>query len=169
MSFFYLKSVGVSISAMVANTATQVIGTTESDITIFSSETLAPIATSSIYPIITVSSATITLEQGWKYFLDARMKVVTATPLVADATLRYVFTNTSDQVLSSEGRMTLWRSGSGSVSQEKCCLYIDATSSSQSIKIRGNKIGTSSTVTINAQDGVNGTTFRSHILIKAWR
>ena len=169
MAYFYLKTLGLSVSAFPANTATQVISTTESDVTIFSGDSLDQIVSSIGYPTISASSANITFEAGWKYFLDVRLKCATATPLTGDMRLRYVLTDTSNNILSSEGFMTLWRSGSTSVSQEKCCLYIDATSSSQVIKLRANKIDTSVAVTLNAQDGAQGTTFKSHILIKAWK
>ena len=145
------------------------ISATEADISIFSGNSLDQIASSIGYPTVSASSSIITLESGWKYFLDVRLKCVIATPLTADARLRYVLTNTSDNILSSEGLMTLWRSGSTPVSQEKCCLYIDATGGSQSIKLRANKLATTSVVTLNAQDGALGTTFKSHILIKAWK
>jgi len=169
MSYFYSKTLSLSISALSANTATQVITTTEADINIFSGETIGQITSSIGYPVISVSSSTITLEAGWKYFLDVRLKCVIAPPLTADARLRYVLTDTSNNRISSEGLMTLWRSGSAPVSQEKCCLYIDATGGSQLIKLRANKMATTSVVTLNAQDGALGTTFKSHILIKAWK
>lgn len=169
MSFFALKTLAISISSINATTLTQVMSTTEADISIFNNESLSPIVSKINYPTITVASSLISLEQGWKYFIEARLKCVTATPLVADSRLRYVITNASDTILSSEGNMTLWRSGSSSVSQEKCCVYIDATASSQQIKLRGNKIDTGSVVTLNAQDGTAGTTFKSYLLIKAWR
>jgi hypothetical protein len=169
MSYFYSKTLSLSVSALPANSATQVISATEADISIFSGNSLDQIASSIGYPTVSASSSIITLESGWKYFLDVRLKCVIATPLTADARLRYVLTNTSDNILSSEGLMTLWRSGSTPVSQEKCCLYIDATGGSQSIKLRANKLATTSVVTLNAQDGALGTTFKSHILIKAWK
>lgn len=169
MTYFYSKTLDISISTITADTATQTMATTESDISIFSGEAVDQIASSIGYPAISVSSSTITLEAGWKYFLDVRLKCVIAAPLTADARLRYVLTDTSNNILSSEGLMTLWRSGTAPVSQEKCCLYIDATSNSQTIKIRGNKVGTTSVVTLNAQDGTTGTTFKSYILVKAWK
>ena len=169
MSYFYSKTLSLSVSALPANSATQVISATEADISIFSGNSLDQSASSIGYPTVSASSSIITLESGWKYFLDVRLKCVIATPLTADARLRYVLTNTSDNIISSEGLMTLWRSGSTPVSQEKCCLYIDATGGSQSIKLRANKLATTSVVTLNAQDGALGTTFKSHILIKAWK
>ena len=169
MSYFYSKTLALSISALTANTLTQSISTTESDVTIFSGETLDKIVSSIGDPTISVSGATITLESGWKYFLDVRLKCVIATPLSANARLRYVMTNLSNTILSSEGLMNLWQSGSSFASQEKCCLYVDATGGTQSIKLRANKVATTSAVTLNGQDGSVGTTFRSYILIKAWR
>jgi hypothetical protein len=169
MAYFYSKTLSISISALTANTATQVISTTESDVGIFNGESIDEIASSIGYPVISASSETITLESGWKYFLDVRLKCVTGFPLITDARLRYVITDTSDQVLSSEGLMTLWTSGTSTVSQEKCCLYIDATNGSQSIKLRANKVSSPAGVILNAQDGSLGSTFKSHILIKAWK
>jgi hypothetical protein len=168
MSYFYTKTIPISTAALVANTATQVASTTETDTNIFNGEALQQIASSIGYPTITSAASVITLEAGWKYFLDVRLKCVTVN-LTADNRLRYVLTDTSNNIISSEGLMTLWRSGSTSLSQEKCCVYIDATSASQTFKMRFNKIAASGTVTLNAQDGSLGTTFKSYILIKAWR
>lgn len=170
MSYFYSKTLSLSVSAITANSLTQSISGTESDVSIFSSDaTFDQIVSSIGYPNISISDATITLESGWKYFLDVRLKCVTYYPLVNDARIRYIITDSSNNILSSEGLMNLWLSGSSFASQEKCCVYIDATQSSQSIKMRANKVGTPSAVTLNAQDGVFGSTFKSYILIKAWK
>jgi hypothetical protein len=168
MTYFFTPILPLSISAIVADTATQIMTSIEQDVNIFNNSTLNNISSNIGYPSITISSNIINLEQGWKFIMEIRPKV-TSPNLSLTEYLRYIVTDTNDNLLSSIGNMNLLRTTNASTGQEKCLTYIDTTNSPKSIKVRANVINNGGNVTLNGQDGTDGSTFKSYILIKAYK
>lgn len=168
MSYFGTeKKLLISISAIPAGTATQSVGTTVANLSIFNSASLSQIASSIGYPVISIASAVITLEAGWKYCINARLKVYDSSPTAGEAINFYISDSANNQ-LSSTGTVNITTDSSASLAQENCIVYIDATSSSQQIKVRASK-NSGPNVTINASGDVGNANFKSHILIRAWK
>lgn len=168
MSFFgNQKRLLLSISAL-SSSATQSIDTTEVDVNVFNSQSLTQLVSSIGYPSISAASQQITLEAGWKYALYVRIKVDDSS-LTTTEYLRFFISDTSNNALSSIGIQIIYRDNSAILGQENCIAYIDATSGSQTIKIRAQKVTSTGTVTINGNTDAAALNFKSHILIKAWR
>ena len=168
MSYFgYEKRLLLSISALSSST-TQSIDATEVDVNVFDSQSLTQLVSSIGYPSISAASQQITLEAGWKYALYVRIKVDDSS-LTTTEYLRFFISDTSNNVLSSIGIQIIYRDNSAVLGQENCIAYIDATSASQTIKIRAQKVTSTGTVTINGNTDAGALNFKSHILIKAWR
>ena len=168
MSYFGTeKKLLISISAIPAGTATQSVGTTVANLSIFNSASLSQIASSIGYPVISIASSVVTLEAGWKYCINAKLKVYDSSPTAGEAINFYISDSANNQ-LSSTGTVNITTDSSASLAQENCIVYIDATSSSQQIKVRASK-NSGSNVTINASGDVGNANFTSHILIRAWK
>jgi hypothetical protein len=168
MSYFGTeKKLLLSISAIPAGTATQSVGTTVANLSIFNSASLSQIASSIGYPVISIASSVITLEAGWKYCINARLKVYDSSPSAGEAINFYISDSANNQ-LSSTGTVNITTDSSASLAQENCIAYIDATSSSQQIKVRASK-NSGTAVSINFSGDIGNTPFQSHILIKAWK
>ena len=80
MSYFGIeKRLLLSVSA-ISSSATQAIGLTETDVTVFNSQTLTQLVSSIGYPTISSSSNQITLQAGWHYLINVRLKTDDASP-----------------------------------------------------------------------------------------
>jgi len=168
MSYFGSeKRLLLSISAL-SSTATQAIGLTETDVTVFNGQSLTQLVSSIGYPSISSASQQITLEAGWYYLLSVRIKVDDATQTTTEY-LRFFVSDTSNNPLSSTGLQIIYRDTNATVGQENCIVYIDATSAQQTIKIRAQKVNSTGTVTINGNTDAGASNFKSHLLIKAWK
>jgi hypothetical protein len=169
MSYFGTeKKLLLSISAISAGVTTQTIGTTTADLNIFNSKSLTQIVSSIGYPTISVTSNIITLEAGWKYCINARLKVYDVSPSAGESVNFFIFDNIANAQISSTGTVNITTDSSASLAQENCIAYIDATESASQMKIRASK-NSGSNVTINASGDVGNANFTSHILIKAWK
>jgi hypothetical protein len=168
MSYFSTeKKMLLSISAISSST-TLAVGLTEVDLTIFNGQALTQIASSIGYPSISVSGATISLDAGWKYVLEMRIKVSDSS-LSTSEYLKYFFADTSNVAISSIGNSIIYRDSSAVVAQEKCIFYVDASASSFSCKMRTQKLNSTGTVTINSSLDTETTSMTSYVLIKAWK
>ena len=168
MSYFGTeKKMLLSISA-ISSTTTLAVGLIEDDLTIFSGKSLTQIASSIGYPSISISGATISLEAGWKYVLEMRIKVSDSS-LTTTEYLKYFFANASNVAISSIGNSIIYRDTNAVMAQEKCIFYIDASVSSFSCKMRTQKLNSSGSVTINSSLDTETSAMTSYILIKAWK
>jgi len=168
MSYFGTeKKLLLSISAISAGATTQSVTTLITDLTIFNSKSLTQIVSSIGYPTVSVASNIITLEAGWKYCINARLKVYDSTPSAGEA-INFYISDAANNQLSSTGTVNITTDSSASLAQENCIAYIDATSASQQIKVRASK-NSGAAVTVNASGDVGNANFTSHILIKAWK
>jgi hypothetical protein len=168
MSYFSTeKKMLLSISAISSST-TLAVGLTEVDLTIFNGQALTQIASSIGYPSISVSGATISLDAGWKYVLEMRIKVSDSS-LSTSEYLKYFFADTSNVAISSIGNSIIYRDSNAVVAQEKCIFYVDASASSFSCKMRTQKLNSTGTVTINSSLDTETTSMTSYVLIKAWK
>lgn len=168
MSYFGIeKKLLLSISA-ISSSATQVIGLTETDITVFNGQSLTQLASSIGYPTISSSSNQITLEQGWHYLISVRLKVDDATISTSEY-MRFFASDTSNNAISSVGLQIVYRDTNATIAQENCIAYIDASSSQQIFKVRAQKITSTGSMTINGTTNPLPADFKSHILIKAWK
>lgn len=168
MSYFGTeKRLLLSISA-ISSSATQAVGLTETDVTVFNNQSLTQLASSIGYPTISSSSNVITLESGWHYLISVRIKFDDTT-LSSTEYMRFFASDTSNNAISSIGLQIIYRDTDAAVAQENCIAYIDASSSQQAFKIRAQKINSTGTITINASTDAAAADFKSHILIKAWK
>lgn len=168
MSYFGIeKKMLLSVSA-ISSSATQTIGLTETDVTVFNGQSLTQLQSSIGYPTISSSSNEITFESGWHYLISVRLKIDDTT-LTTSEYVRFFASDTSNNALSSEGLQIIYRDTNASVAQENCIAYIDASSAQQIIKVRAQKINSTGSVTINASTDALAVDFKSHILIKAWK
>ena len=173
MSYFSTeKKINLSVSALYTS-AIQSLSTTYADVTIFIpsvSPTAVQLASSIGYPTITTaaSPATITLEAGWKYVVEFRVKATDTTPLVGE-NIQYIATDTSDNQISSTGSIAILRDTAYSYTQEKCIFYVNAISASSTFKLRALKAGGGAGGSLNTSGDAGSTNFRCHLIIKAWR
>lgn len=168
MSFFgFKKKILMSCSAIQLN-STQSIGTTIADVTILDTVTINQISSEIGYPTISTTSDQITLEGGWKYFLDVRSKVSDSDPSSTE-NFAYWLTDTSNTQFSSTGFSAIYSDSTPNRAQEACLSYVDATSSDFVFKLRAQKTGTGTNVTFNSNLDIGTANFRAYILIKAWR
>ena len=168
MSYFGIeKRLLLSISA-ISSAATQAIGLTETDVTVFNNQSLTQLVSSIGYPTISSSSNIITLESGWHYLISVRMKF-DDTSLTTSEYVRFFVSDTSNNATSSIGLQIIYRDTNAAVAQENCIAYIDASSSQQTFKIRAQKINSTGTISINSSTDTLAADFKSHILIKAWK
>jgi hypothetical protein len=114
------------------------------------------------------SPSTITLEAGWKYLIELKMKVSDASPTGAE-NVQYIATDISNNQISSTGSTAIYRDTAYLYAQEKCIFYSDSSSSSTVFKIRVIKLGGGTGGALNTSEDVGNANFRCHILIKAWR
>jgi hypothetical protein len=173
MSYFSTeKKINIAISAIYSQSI-QTIPATYEDVNIFIPSqvpTTVQIASSIGYPTVTTSSSpsTITLEAGWKYLIELKMKI-TDTTAAAGENFQYIATNTSNEQISSTGSIALYRDSAYPYAQEKCIFYADSSEASTVFKIRIIKIGGGAGGGLNSSQDAGNTNFRCHILIKAWR
>ena len=168
MSFFgFKKKIMMSCSAIQLN-STQSIGTTITDVTIFDTATINQISSEIGYPTISTTANQITLEGGWKYFLEDRSKV-SDSDASASENFAYWLTNTSNTQFSSTGFSAIYSDSTPNRAQEACLSYIDATSSDFVFKMRAQKTGTGTNITFNSNIDAGTANFRAYILIRAWR
>lgn len=172
MSFFgFKKKILMSCSA-IQLTATQSISTTIVDISIFDTAIIHQVAAASSvgYPTISTTASQITLEAGWKYFIEVKSKVTDSIAPQGNDNFAYWLTNTSDTQFSSTGFSSTYRDTIPNRAQEACIAFVDATASSFVFKMKAQKTGSvGSTVEFNGSADSGNTNFKSHILIKAWR
>jgi hypothetical protein len=173
MSYFSTeKKINLSVSAMYTS-AVQSLSSSYADVTIFIPSqvpTVVQLASSIGYPTITTAStpASITLEAGWKYLVEFRVKATDTTPLVGE-NIQYIATDTSNNQISSTGSIAILRDTAYSYTQEKCIFYADASSSAFTFKLRAIKVGGGSGGSLNTSGDAGSTNFRCHLIIKAWR
>lgn len=173
MSYFSTeKKINVSISA-IHTQGIQTITASYADVNIFIPSQVpatVQLASSIGYPTVTTSSSpsTITLEAGWKYLIELKMKISDASPTGAE-NVQYIATDTSNNQISSTGSTAIYRDTAYLYAQEKCIFYSDSSSSSTVFKIRVIKLGGGTGGSLNTSEDVGNANFRCHILIKAWR
>lgn len=173
MSYFSTeKKINMSVSAL-HTTATQALSSTFADVNIFIpsvTPTLVQMTSSIGYPTITTaaSPSTITLEAGWKYLIEFRVKATDTTPLVGE-NIQYIATDTSNNQISSTGSVAILRDTAYSYTQEKCIFYANASSSSLTFKLRAIKAGGGAGGSLNTTGDAGSTNLRCHLIIKAWR
>lgn len=173
MSYFSTeKKINMAISA-IHTQGIQTITSSYADVNIFipsAVPTTVQIASSIGYPTITTASSpsTITLEAGWKYLVELKMKVTDTTPSAGE-NIQYIATDTSNSQISSTGSIAIYRDSAYAYAQEKCIFYADSSSSSTVFKIRVIKIGGGAGGSLNVSQDAGNTNFRCHILIKSWR
>lgn len=172
MSFFgFKKKIKMSCSA-IQFTSTQSISTTIADISIFNTATIIEVGTASNvgFPVISTTNTEVTLEAGWKYFLEVRSKVTDSIAPLGNDNFAYWLTNTSNVQFSSTGFASTFKDTIPNRAQETCIGFIDATASSFVFKMKAQKTGSvGSTVEFNGSADSGNTNFKSYILIKAWR
>lgn len=171
MSFFSTeKKINMSIMTLHSNSI-QTIGTSYEDVDIFipsQSPITTQIASSIAYPTISTSSSpsTITLQSGYKYLIEIKLKMTDSTPSLAE-NCSFMATDTSNNQISSIGSLAIYRDGAITSVQEKCIFYFDASSTNLVFKIRAIKSGAGGGLNVNGDAGADN--FKCHILIKAWR
>jgi hypothetical protein len=168
MSYFGSeKKINLSISA-ISSTNLQTISTTVTDVTVFNGGSLTQLASSIGYPSISISSNIVTLEAGWRYCIEVKMKSSLTSASTALNYLIYYITDTSNNITSSTGTVLIYRDNNASFSQEKCIQFFDATSEQKQFKVRAVR-GGSINCSINGSTDTQTSDMRSHILIKAWQ
>jgi hypothetical protein len=173
MSYFSAeKKINISISAMYTQ-GIQSLGAVYEDVNIFipsAVPTTVQMASSIGYPTVTTagSPSTITLESGWKYLIELKMKATDTSPTTSEH-IQYIATDTSNVQISSTGSLAILRDLAPSYAQEKCIFYADSSSASTTFKIRAVKIGDGAGGALNVSQDAGNTNFRCHILIKAWK
>lgn len=168
MSYFGIeKRLLLSVSA-ISSSATQAIGLTETDVTVFNSQTLTQLVSSIGYPTISSSSNQITLQAGWHYLINVRLKTDDASPSTTEY-MRFFVSDTSNNAISSIGINIASRDTIAYLAQENCIAYIDAIASQQIIKVRAQKVNSTGSWTINGTTNPLPVDFKAHILIKAWQ
>jgi hypothetical protein len=168
MSYFGSeKKINLSVSAIQSG-VTQTISTTLLTVNVFEGLSATPITSSIGYPIVSVSSNIFTLEAGWKYCIDLKMKHSVASTSTAINYLIYYMTDTSGAQISSIGRSIIYVDNRADFAQEKCIKYFDATAGQQQFMIKAQR-GNVTDLVINSSRDTQTTNFRSYILIKAWK
>lgn len=168
MSYFGSeKKINLSISAIQSG-VTQTISTPLLTVNVFESLSPTPIASSIGYPTVSVSSNIFTLEAGWKYAIDLKIKHSVASSSTDINYLIYYMTDTSGTQISSTGRSIIYRDNRGDFAQEKCIKYFDATAGQQQFMIKAQR-GNTVDLIINSSRDTQTTNFRSYVLIKAWK
>ena len=173
MSYFSTeKKINVSISA-IHTQGIQTITASYADVNIFipsQSPTTVQLASSIGYPTIITSASpsTITLEAGWKYLIELKMKVTDTSPTSGE-NMQFIATDISNNQISSTGSIAIYRDTTYAYAQEKCIFYSDSSLFSTVFKIRVIKLGGGTGGGLNVSQDAGNTNFRGHILIKAWR
>lgn len=173
MSYFSTeKKINVSISA-IHTQGIQTITASYADVNIFIPSQVpatVQLASSIGYPTVTTSSSpsTITLEAGWKYLIELKMKVTDTSPSYGE-NMQFIATDISNNQISSTGSIAIYRDTTYAYAQEKCIFYSDSSLSSTVFKIRVIKLGGGTGGALNVSQDAGNTNFRCHILIKAWR
>jgi hypothetical protein len=173
MSYFSTeKKINVSISA-IHTQGIQTITASYADVNIFIPSQVpatVQLASSIGYPTITTSSSpsTITLEAGWKYLIELKMKVTDTSPTSGE-NMQFIATDISNNQISSTGSIAIYRDTNYVYAQEKCIFYADSLLSPTVFKIRVIKLGGGVSGGLNVSQDAGNTNFRCHILIKAWK
>jgi hypothetical protein len=173
MSYFSTeKKINISISAIYTQGIQTILGAYE-DVNIFipsAVPTTVQMASSIGYPTVTTDASppTITLEAGWKYLIELKMKI-TDPSASASENFQYIATDTSNNQISSTGSIAVYRDSAYAYAQEKCIFYADSSSASTVFKIQAAKIGGGAGGGLNVSQLAGNTNFRCHILIKAWK
>lgn len=169
MSYFSTeKRMNLSILGIYTANIDTALSSTFADSVIFGTETQVQMASSIGYPIITTTGAQINLEAGWKYVIDVRLKATDTTPSTTE-NIQYVLTDTSNNHISSVGSLIFYRETAYSYIQEKCIVYQDCLSTGVNLKLRVLKVGGGAGGQLNVSGDAGSSSFRCHILIKAWK
>jgi hypothetical protein len=179
MSAFLNKKLNMGISASTASGTQNVTGA--ADITLFSTNGFDIISGASP-GIYLPTTSTIYLPKGFYYFIECTLKMYRNTN---QNYLDYAIVDTSNNLLSNEARCVNISGGSDQSLtfsySKKAYAFIDATTSSKTVKVRVLRVydvttaSSTATLVVNGQqDATSSTNFvhsepQSNIIIKSWK
>lgn len=179
MSAFLNKKLNMGISASTASGTQNVTGA--ADITLFSTNGFDIISGASP-GIYLPTTSTIYLPKGFYYFIECALKMYRNTN---QNYLDYAIVDTSNNLLSNEARCVNISGGSDQSLtfsySKKAYAFIDATTSSKTVKVRVLRVydvttaSSTATLVVNGQqDATSSTNFvhsepQSNIIIKSWK